>query len=388
MEKIKKEYRRTLDKDGIPPTGTELLAWARRNKVPALSREVYAFLREEADPDVLGAFARRDKIKARQTVNPLRPGMFFIDYGEFHKQWSGSNSGCTGFLVAVENVTNKLFVIPCKGKDTAQWDRAVAEFVALCGQVAVIYSDRDSVATSQSFRQRLFDTYGITWRFLSRGNKSFLAERYIGLVKTKLSQALLLADRRSGKAPGSTKRWLDFVKPFTDRYNEQKIGSTSYKRKSVSRENFDDFLKQLFGPQPEARFNSFAVPAFEHHPRWNKALFKFELGDRVRVARKSDWTDEANKRGGFKRSSVTGDFGNKVYTVTGRQLRACKNYKRYVSVYQLSDMPAMLRGFCFYENELSRVAGGPLHPKASTIAAAAADDAAVDDDDDDNVAAR
>ena len=224
-----------------------------------------------------------------------------------------------------------------------------------------------------------------------------MAERYIGLVKTKLSQALLLADRRSGKAPGSTKRWLDFVKPFADRYNDQKIGSTSYKRKSVSRENFDDFLKQLFGPQPEARFNSFAVPAFEHHPRWNKALFKFELGDRVRVARKSDWTDEANKRGGgFKRSSATGDFGNKVYTVTGRQLRACKNYKRYVSVYQLSDMPSMLRGFCFYENELSRVAGGggggTLKRKAST-AAAAADDAAVaaaadDDDDDDAAAAR
>jgi hypothetical protein len=38
-------------------------------------------------------------------------------------------------------------------------------------------------------------------------------------------------------------------------------------------------------------------------------------------------------------------------------LRACKSFKKYVPVYQLSDMPSQLKGFCFYEKELVPVGG-------------------------------
>ena len=81
------------------------------------------------------------------------------------------------------------------------------------------------------------------------------------------------------------------------------------------------------------------------------------LGQKVRVSRKVDWTDLENRKM-FKRVSSLGSFGNKIYTVTGLQLRACKSFKRYVAVYQLSGMQEQLSGFCFYEKELSAVVDG------------------------------
>jgi hypothetical protein len=74
------------------------------------------------------------------------------------------------------------------------------------------------------------------------------------------------------------------------------------------------------------------------------------------VSRKVDWSDPANRKS-FQKTSTAGGFGNKIYTITGRQLRACKSFKKYVPVYQLSDMPSQLKGFCFYEKELVPVGG-------------------------------
>ena len=363
MEVVRNRFAEVLKSTGVPPTGVELLSFARKKRLPGVtSNTVYAFLRQEAEPEVLGAFARADKVDERQTVSPARPGVFFVDYAEFHKDWAGSNNGATGFLVAVENLTNRLFVLPVKGKDTHQWELSVARFVATSRQVAVIYSDRDSVATSETFREKLAALYNLKWHFLTKGNKSFLAERYIGFVKTKLSQALLYADKgRRREGLPSSRRWIDFVTPLVDSYNSQEIGSTGYKRRAVSRANFNDFASKLLGskddPHYETKFNNFVVPEFTHHPAWNEKIFRFSLGQKVRVSRKVDWTDPENRKV-FKRVSTLGGFGNKIYTVTGRQLRACKSFKRYVAVYQLSDMPKQLGGFCFYEKELSAVADG------------------------------
>jgi hypothetical protein len=372
MEALKQYFNSMLKSTGIPPTGVELVQYSRKKRLPGVtSNAVYSFLRQEAEPDVLGSFARRDKVEDRQTVSPVRPGVYYIDYAEFHKDWAGSNNGCTGFLVAVENLTNRLFVLPVKGKDTHQWELSVARFVSLSRQVSVIFSDRDSVATSETFRRKLADLYNLKWHFLTRGNKSFLAERYIGLVKTKLSQALLYADKqRFDQGLPPSRRWIDFVEPLVEAYNNQEIGQTGYKRRAVSRENFNDFVKRLMGgrggsssssssppdPNYDTRFNNFVVPEFAHHPDWNRRIFRLNLGQRVRVSRKVDWSDPANRKS-FQKTSTVGGFGNKIYTITGRQLRACKSFKKYVPVYQLSDMPNRLKGFCFYEKELVPVGG-------------------------------
>ena len=348
MEDVKNHFRKTQEQTGIALDGRQLLAWSRANvktkKVQA--SQIYAFLRQEA-----GSFARPSPVKTYQTVSPLRPGVYFIDYGEFHKSWSGSNDGATGFLVAVENVSCRLFVLPTRGKDTKQWLQSIERFVELSRQVAVIYSDRDSVATSSSFRTDLSKRFGIRWHFLKSRHKSFLAERFVGYVKTKLSRALERASERKGRP---VKRWVDYVAPLLEIYNSQKIGSTTYKRKAVSRENFNDLLRQIFGNDRhyDLRFNSYSVGEFQHKPEWNRRVFKYSLGERVRVNRRADWSDPENRLG-FVKPSSRGSYGKKTYPIVGRQLRSDKSYTTLVPVYSLGETPPG-SGYTFYESDLTK----------------------------------
>lgn len=353
MELLESYYTKKLSKEGVALTGEQLWEHVQKAKISGIHKsDIYRFLRERAPG--AGNFARRDRVKLHQSFSVFKPGVFFIDYGEYNKHHSGSNSGATGFLLAVENLTNRLFVLPTRGKDTQQWLNSISRFVELTRQVCTIYSDRDSVALSPGFRDNIQKKYGIRWHFLKKGNKSFLAERYIGLVKTKLSQAL-----KSGLAPRSTqseKRWVHLVEPLVREYNSQKIPGTSYRRQAVSKENFDHFLSQVFGTRDyDLDFSSFAVQPFQNE-RWNQRIFKFRLGDRVRVSRKADWTDPEN-RNAFKKVSLVGGFGGKIYTVSGRQLRSDRRRKKWVPVYQLAEIRE--GGFQFYESELVKVAADP-----------------------------
>lgn len=355
---LKNYYRDKLRKEQVALTGLQLLqralqqnrrstAGSKRplNRV-ALKKQIYTFLREEA-AERGPSFARRDATRHYQGTVDFKAGVYFVDYGEFHKGWSGSNGGATGFLVAVENLTNRLFVLPTRGKGTKQWLESVAKFVESTRQVSVIYSDRDSVASS-GFRRKILDQYGIRWHFLKKGHKSYLAERYVGFVKTKLSQVL-----ESDQQLLSRKRWVDLVDPLVREYNQQQIEGTTYKRQAVSKENFSAFLSQLFKTKDyDLQITGRAINEFARSD-WNSKVFAFKLGDRVRVSRKADWTDPNNRGGGFQKVSMVGGYGSKIYTISGRQLRATKDFARFVPVYKLAEVND--GGFNFYENELVRV---------------------------------
>jgi hypothetical protein len=284
----------------------------------------------------------------------LRAGVYFIDYAQFHKSWSWHNDGATGFLVAVENLSNKLFVLPTKGKSSPRWLESVARFVEIVRNVSVIYSDRDSVATSSKFASEMETKYGLNWHFLPKNNKSFLAERYVGFVKTKLSQAL--ADRGG-------KRWVDLVEPLVTAYNRQRVPGTSYTRQAVDRSNFDRFASQLLSEKDLAsRQSGFKAGPFRHHPNWNKKVFSLEVGDRVLVAPSANWKfrsaiakeeEDGMKGGAFEKPSTAGSFGKRIFTVAGRQLRANRAFNRMIPVYSLREFGA--RHLHFYENELRRV---------------------------------
>lgn len=355
-------YRKKMSKERLALTGLQLLEKSRRLGLPAsgglLKRKIYRFLREGAvqrGP----SFARRDRTKHYQGTVAFKPGVYFVDYGEFHKEWKGRNDGATGFLVAVENLTNRLFVLPTRGKDTKQWMESLSKFVETVRQVSVVYSDRDSVA-SQAFRQKVQEDYGLRWYFLKKGHKSFLAERYVGFVKTKLSQAL-----ESDQTLAEKKRWVDLVEPLVSEYNRQLVPGTSFRRQAVNRDNHASFLSQLLGtPDYDLRISGRVLGPFENE-RWNRSVFAFDLGDKVRVSRKADWTDPEN-RAGFKKSSTVGGFGSRIYTVSGRQLRATKDGKRLVPVYRLAEIKD--GGFVFYENELVRDNSSAYAPPPATSA--------------------
>ena len=91
-----------------------------------------------------------------------------MDYAEFHKSWGWHNAGCTGFLLAVENVTNRIFVHPCKTKETQSWETAIEKFVELTRNVTTVFSDRDTVVTSRNFQGRIMDKYKINWYFFKK----------------------------------------------------------------------------------------------------------------------------------------------------------------------------------------------------------------------------
>jgi len=354
VERALQFHQRFFGRTGVWLTLPQLESRSRVRLGPRERIEVYSRLRS-GHPS--GArFSRQDgRRRAFQTLSPLRPGVYFIDYAEFHKSWAWHNDRATGFLVAVENLTNRLFVLPSKGKSTRSWLDSVARFVELTRNVAVINSDRDSVATSPRFAAEMEDKYGLHWCFLPKGNKSYLAERYVGLVKTKLSQAL---EAKGGK------RWVDLVGPLVREYNSQKVPGTSYTRQGVDRSNFESFASQLLGERDLAgRQSGFKAGPFRHHPEWNRAVFSLEIGDRVLVARSANWKFRSSREDGegkktvFDKPSTSGSFGKRVFTVAGRQLRANRAFDRMIPVYSLREFGA--RHLHFYENELRRVDYSP-----------------------------
>jgi len=343
-ERLKQLYRRQLLKTGVAYSGQQLLDFARKKNIKADSSQVHTFLREQ-QPSELAAFSQAVKEpKHFPTIGVSKPGVYFIDYGEFHKQWAWHNDGCTGFLVAVENLSNRLFAFATKGKATRQWLNSIAQFIELNRNVSVIYSDRDSVATSPTFKEHVHQKYKINWYFLKKGNKSYLAERFIGYIKNQLSKALA-----SKEGPG--KRWIDYLKPICDNYNAQVISGTKFRRGQINESNFDSFVEQLFDIEDASgqRYNAATVASFDHHPAWNKAIFKFELGDTVLLQRAANWK---LKHSSFAKISQEGAFSSDLFTVSGRQLRADKLFKHLVPSYSLKEFGSNLH---FYENELLRV---------------------------------
>ena len=145
------------------------------------------------------------------------------------------------------------------------------------------------------------------------------------------------------------KKWIDFLTAITSEYNKSKIEGTSYRRQAVNKKNFNHFLSQLLKtPEPELTFNSFKAGPFEN-PEWNRKIFKFDLGQRVLLARRATWADGSEKLKAFTKISTEGGFGKRVYTVSGRQLHASKWQKSYVPVYSLNEVGPSLH---FYTNDL------------------------------------
>lgn len=383
MEALKAYYIKKYNETGVSLTGVQLQALAKEKKWKCTKKQIYQFLREQVQGT--SSFARADKTSRYQTIGVLKPGQYFIDYGEFHKNWAKHNKGCTGFLVAVENLTNKLYARPTKGKGTQHWLDTIAQFVELTRDVSTILSDRDSVAQSANFRQEIASKYNIRWHFLRKGHKAFLAERYIGFLKQKLTQAMLnnqiqkTRNNNSGPSLSAVKErdalstkaepsdsddvdgqvsdlipqnWIQYLNPICNQYNITKIAGTSYRRQAINKYNFNAFVAQITKcKEPELRYNQFVAGPFIN-PKWNKAIFKFQLGDKVLLSRKANWKFRDQQLGAFGKVTMKGGFSLIKYTISGRQLRANKSYTHYIPVYSLAEFGPHLH---FYNNELSLV---------------------------------
>lgn len=340
MEDVKKYFRNKFNKTGIALTVSQLMDYVKRQKIKGVSKtEVSKFITEELH---VARFAPVQKPKHFQTIGVLRPGVFFMDYADFRPDLKEFNDDNTGFLVSVQNVTNQLFVRPCGNKATDSWLRAIEQFVELTQNVKSIITDRDSVTRSANFQRYIMNKYGIKWVFLPKNSKSYLSERYIGFVKTKLSQALLHRE---------SKRWVAFIEPLVKEYNKSYIEGTSYTRQSVNKNNFDHFLTQFLGTeQPELLFNAGAVSPFKTQA-WNAQIFKFSVGEKVLLSKRAEWKSK-HKYHAFTKFSTEGGFSDRVYTIGAMQLRKTKGLRHFVAVYALEEYGPSLH---FYERELKKV---------------------------------
>lgn len=355
-ERVRRLFHARLKKTGVAYTAGQLRDQALRRKLPVPPLDVlYKFVKEATGGSADAFAGGRKTPKHYQTIDFLKAGVYFIDYGEFDKKHAMQNKGCTGFLVAVENLTNKLFLLPTRGKNTEQWLRSIAKFLEMSRNVKTVYSDRDSVAQSEKFRDRLAKKYAIKWYFLVKNHKSFLAERYIRFAKEQLGKALAAADP-------PTYNWVQFLEPICQAHNDMKVPGTNMRRGAVTNANFDQFVGQLFklrDPTLE-RYPSSKAGPFSNET-WNKAIFKFEPGDKVRLLRSAAWktaalTGDDRKTTSFSKVSVEGSFTKRSFTVAGRQLSATRDHKRMVPTYSLREFDE--RRLNFYESEL-RPCRGP-----------------------------
>ena len=137
--------------------------------------------------------------------------------------------------------------------------------------------------------------------------------------------------------------------PICEGNNSKKIEGTRNRRSGVLTENFNHFLEQLLKTsEPELTFNSFKAGPFQTEA-WNRKIFKFDLGQKVLIARRANWKSVDDKMKTFTKISTVGGFGKNVYTVGGRQLRGSKGGKSYVPMYSINELGPSLH---FYSHEL------------------------------------
>lgn len=287
-----------------------------------------------------------------QTAFPPRLGMYHMDHADFHREWSEQNRGATGFILAVECFTGKLWLAPVRNKSSNTWLSALGQFVGFARNVKTIFSDRDPVF-NDSFRKLVKDRLGVNWRIMAKGSKAYMAERYIGIVKEKLGQALLR------NSPTTNKNWIRFVEPLQRRYNSLPIPGTDFRRDSVNEANFIRFmLAKSKSPDLSSDSMEMIFPSTRiSHLRMADKFFKFSIGDKVVLSKRANWKKEpGSKERDFKRyAREKGGWESKILTISDRQLRltARPGLSTYVPMYALAEQPPHTS--LFYESELKKI---------------------------------
>lgn len=326
--------------NGIVPSRRQLLTTAlelkkrkRLRRISITAKDVaHYYLQGGPDEFVRFTAPRRIRPKFFQTLPVMKLGMWHIDYADYQKNWADHNDGKSGFILAVENFTNKLFVHPCAGTNTAVWLQAIKKLISKFPHINSFYSDPDPVATSPKFKKLIHTKYNIRWLYLRKTVKSFLAERYIGLIKQRLSLTMALNSVRNNRI---MIRWIDLIDPIVNAYNNEIIPNTTFRRREITEKNFDKFLQQLTGEkQPDMNYYLSRAGPFKNE-EWNKKIFKFNLGQKVFINPKANYHLIKGKRFVWK-ESIKGNFDTKKFTISGRQLRATKQKKNtLVPVYSL-----------------------------------------------------
>lgn len=345
-EKKVEQFRRLVGrklKTGSLPTMVVLLAIAKKKGIsPKKAREIlYEF--KSLNIHSLPNRPQKTRLYHRGTSFPSL-GHTQIDFAEFRKELKGYNDRKIGFILAVDQASFRLVALPTKKKDTKSWLKLVEEVVERDPTQTKVITDRDAAVTTTKFRDYIKDTYGVSWNVLHNRNKAYLAERMIGRVKRQLSIYM---------NANNTPRWVDFLEPLIKEHNSTTIPGTSYSPNQITWNNFDHYMGQV-NKDPNFQ-QSLNLAYFNTVPPEAVNLFKFTLGDKVRVNRKV-YPDLSQRRKLFDKPTVIGTYGENPFVVLARGFFYVPKAKGYLRVYTLFDLDkeTPVPG-TFYERDLKLV---------------------------------
>jgi hypothetical protein len=270
----------------------------------------------------------------------MKPGVVMIDLAYFMKQYLVANQQKKYFLVGVDLLTGRLFCVPTPNKKRASWEKAIMEMVQTNAGIGHIITDRDGAIVSLPFRKRIKREFGINWSFLMSRSHAFRAERMIYYLKRRLTQALKFNEKGDNC-------WIKHIPAILSEYNSKVIPGTTRPRDSVTKDNYMSMLQELRGSQdPTMLFNVATSNNFS--PWLQQKLWNFAPGDRVLVARESDYEakgQQTQKGGSFFKRSIEGSYSPVVRTVTRLWLKDSRFF--ITPVYSVSGLQGK-----FYQSEL------------------------------------
>lgn len=304
-------------------TNKELRAYARQRKL-AVSLKYIHDLRDNILPTLL--YKTPVNIKVYQTITVDRLGLLSMDFANFHPEWASFNSGFKGFLMVNSVIAQKHLAIPMKTHKIWEFERALEEICRgdTFPVVSVILSDRETSITSPSFRKKMFEKYGIRFKFITRYNKAWASENAINHTKRNLSIVLRL---------NQGKKWIDLLPEITNSHNRRKIEGTSFSPNEITKENFLEFINELHDSRDMTmRFSTTSIDSRSFQQKaWIKRLFKFKLGQRVFASKYS-----LHGRKAFGKQSMDGTYSDIPFLIKRAKLRQTKDDTLVPGIFSLA----------------------------------------------------
>ena len=145
-----------------------------------------------------------------------------------------------------------------------------------------------------------------------------------------------------------TTRWIDFLPKICDNFNSTLYPHTSFKRNTITRENYLQFLSQLHHVgDASLLFNTYTMNNFS--PEMAKDIYRYAIGQRVLIRRKILSMEPKEIKSLFAKASVTGTFNPRVFIISERYLKHTRD-TFLTPVYKVDGLDQN-----FYEADLKKV---------------------------------
>ena len=254
-------------------------------------------------------------------------GTCFVDLAYMYPSWKGYNGGCVGFVIAVEASTAGMHVVPIRGKTKRDWAGALTSIIedSHFSHVRTIISDFEPSLVSRAFRERMAEERDVSFVFLSRKSKSYMAEGMISWTKKAIAKA---TEMRRREGDPKFRNWVSLLPNIIKTFNERPARGTSFRRKDVDHVNFEKFLNEVFKTRDATMSrNTGTLDADSIGSRkWVSRLFRFSVGERVLVHRKAEGTSAIT----FFKPSSKGAFSETPRIIHQRVLKRTRDGKLLV----------------------------------------------------------